>query len=44
LLTPQIVPTAAAHRLWAAGAFIRAEHASFPPHASDIANHPNTGN
>src|SRR5215471_15654340 len=44
LLTPQIVPTAVAYRLWAAGAFIRAEHASFPPHASDIANHPNTGN
>jgi hypothetical protein len=44
LLTPQIVPTAVADRLWAAGAFIRAEHASFPPHASDIANHPNTGN
>src|SRR5215831_17331667 len=44
LLTPQIVPTAAAHRLWAAGASVRAEHASFPPHASDITNHPNTGN
>ena len=44
LLAPQIVPTAAAHRLWAAGASVRAEHASLPPHASDITNHPNTGN
>jgi hypothetical protein len=44
LLASPIVPTAAAHHLWAAEAFTRAEHALLPQHASDIANHPNTGN
>lgn len=44
LLASPIVPTAQAHHLWAAEAFTRAEHASFPLHASGIANHPNTGN
>ena len=44
LLASPIVPTAETHHPWAAEAFIRAENASLPPHASDIANHPNTGN
>src|SRR5215471_10795872 len=37
LLTPQIVPTAAALTPQSSrGFYIRAEHASFPPHASDM--------
>ena len=41
---PRSFPPQVAQHPWAAEAFTRAEHASFPPHASDIANHPNTGN